>query len=275
MKDSIQNNSVFLFEEMKSLINEAKNQIAISVNSTITILYWTIGVKINQDILHNKRAEYGKNIITLLSKSLTEEFGKGWSEKHLRHCLRVAETFNDKDFVYAVSRELSWTHLRTLAYIENDLSRSFYLEMCKIEKWGTRELSHKIDSMLFERTAISRKPEALIQKDLNVLKNTKQLSPDLVFKDPYVLDFLNLRDQYSEQDLENTILYEIENFILELGRGFTFVERQKSMLIDGEHYKLDLLFYHRHLKRLVAIDLKLGRFKASYKGKMELYLRYL
>jgi predicted nuclease of restriction endonuclease-like (RecB) superfamily len=129
--------------------------------------------------------------------------------------------------------------------------------------------------MLFERTAISKKPEEQIKKELKLLNEENKLTPDLVFRDPYILDFLGLQDHFSEQTLEKAILRELEKFILELGQGFSFIDRQKRMLIDDENYKLDLLFYHRKLKRLVAIDLKLGRFKAEYKGKMELYLRYL
>src|SRR5665647_3174818 len=129
--------------------------------------------------------------------------------------------------------------------------------------------------MLFERTALSKKPDDLIKEELKALKETDKLTPDLVFKDPYFLDFTGLKDTYSEKTLEDAILREIEQFILELGSGFTFVERQKRMIIDGEDFKLDLLFYHRKLKRLIAIDLKLGKFKAAYKGQMELYLRWL
>lgn len=268
-------NDLRLIEEISGLIDEAKKAVAITANSAITILYWTIGNRVNTEILQNKRADYGKNIIGILSRKLTENFGRGWSEKQLRHCLRFAETFDNKEIVYALSRELSWTHFRTLSYVKNDLSRLFYLEMCRIENWGTRDLSEKIDSMLFERTAISKKPEIQIQEELQKLQKTKNLTPDLVFRDPYILDFLGLESNFSEKKFEDAILCELERFIMELGQGFTFVERQKRMLIDGELHKLDLLFYHRRLKRLVAIDLKLGRFKAAYKGQMELYLRYI
>ena len=197
---------------------------------------------------------------------MTTEYGRGWSEKQVRHCVRFAETFPDKEIVYAVSRELSWTHFRMLIYLNDEISRSFYLQMAKIEKWSTRTLKDKIDSMLFERTAISKKPEVQIKEELKKLESNKELSPDFVFRDPYILDFLGLDRNYSEQTLENAILNELEKFILELGQGFTFVECQKRMLIDGESFKLDLLFYHRKLKRLIAIDLKLGKFKAAYKG---------
>lgn len=264
-----------LFYDVKSLIEEARQYVATTVNSTTTILYWTVGWRIKSEVLNHKRAEYGKEIIKSLAKKLTLEYGKGWSDKQLRHCLRIAETFGEKEIVYALSRELSWTHLRTLIYIKDDLKREFYIEMARMENWNTRTLNEKIDSMLFERTAISQQPEEVIKHDLKNLKENNLLSAELVFRDPYFLDFLGLQDRYSEKTLEDAILAELENFILELGQGFTFVERQKRMLIDGDSFKLDLLFYHRKLKRLIAIELKLGRFKASYKGQMELYLRYL
>lgn len=264
-----------LIEEIKGYINEARESVAITANSALTILYWNIGHRINNEILQNKRADYGKQIIRTLSKKLTEEYGKGWSEKQLRHCLRFAETFKEKEIVYALSRQLTWTHFRTLIYIDNELSREFYTEMCRLEGWPTRVLNKKIDSMLFERTAISRKPELQIKKELKDLRKNQKVTPDIVFRDPYVLDFLGLQDNFSERNLEEAILRELEKFLMELGQGFTFVDRQKRMLIDGESHKLDLLFYHRKLKRLVAIDLKLGKFKAAYKGQMELYLRYI
>ena len=147
--------------------------------------------------------------------------------------------------------------------------------MCNIEGWNVNTLRQKIDGMLFERTAISKKPDDLIKQELQALNETRKLTPDLVFRDPYFLDFVNLKDSYSEKSLEDAILQEIEWFILELGNGFAFIERQKRMIIDGEDFKLDLLFYHRKLNRLVAIDLKLGKFKPAYKGQMELYLRWL
>ncbi len=268
-------NTNSLFSEIKHLIEEAKQNVAIVVNTTTTVLYWNIGERINSDILGNKRAEYGKEVVKSLSKNLTIECGKGWSEKQLRHCLRIAETFPDKEIVYALSRQLSWTHFRTIMYLKDETRREFYIEMAKLENWNTRTLDEKIDSMLFERTAISKKPDELIKHELKELREENKLSPDLVFRDPYFLNFLGLEDRYSEKTLENAILRELEKFILELGQGFTFVERQKRLLIDGDSFKLDLLFYHRKLKRLVAIDLKLDRFKAQYKGQMELYLRYL
>ncbi|MDA3906860.1 MAG: PDDEXK nuclease domain-containing protein [Bacteroidales bacterium] len=268
-------NTINLFSEIKQLIEEAKQAVAVTVNAATTVLYWNIGDRIKKEILSNKRAEYGKEVVKSISQSLTEEYGIGWSEKQLRHCLRIAETFPDKEILYALSRQLSWTHFRSIMYLKDDLRRDFYIEMTKLENWNTRTLDKKIESMLFERTAISKKPKELIKNEIKLLKEENTLSPDLVFRDPYFLNFLGLEDIYSEKTLEDAILRELEKFILELGQGFTFVERQKRMLIDGDSFKLDLLFYHRKLKRLVAIDLKLDRFKAQYKGQMELYLRYL
>ena len=247
-----------LFSEITQLIEEAKQNVAVVVNATTTVLYWNIGERINSEILDNKRAQYGKEVVKSLSRNLTEEYGKGWSEKQLRHCLRIAETFPDKEIVYALSRQLSWTHFRTIMYLKDEVRREFYIEMAKVENWNTRTLDEKIDSMLFERTAISKKPDELIKHELKELREENKLSPDLVFRDPYFLNFLGLEDRYSEKTLENAILRELEKFILELGQGFTFVERQKRMLIDGDSFKLDLLFYHRKLKRLVAIDLNLN-----------------
>lgn len=264
-----------LFGDIKKFIDESRKLVATTANSAITIMYWNVGQRIQREFLNNERAEYGQQILAQLASKLTTEYGRGWSEKQVRHCVRFAETFPDKEIVYAVSRQLSWTHFRMLIYLNDEISRSFYLQMARVEKWSTRTLKDKIDSMLFERTSISKKPEVQIKEELKKLEDNQELSPDFVFRDPYILDFLGLDRNYSEQTLENAILNEIEKFILELGQGFTFVERQKRMLIDGESFKLDLLFYHRKLKRLIAIDLKLGKFKAAYKGQMELYLRYL
>ena len=214
-----------LFTEIRQIIESGKQQVAQAVNVGLTATYWNIGKKINDEILGNKRAEYGEQILPTLSAKLVEEYGKGWSTKQLRHCLRFAETFSDFQIVSALWRQLSWTHFKSLIYLKTDIEREFYAQMCRIEKWSVRTLRKKIDSMLFERTAISKKPSELAKLELNQLKEEDKLSPDLVFRDHYVLDFLNLKDVYSEKDLEASILKELENFILELGVGFAFVAR--------------------------------------------------
>ena len=268
-------NSEKLFSDIKQIVDENRQQLANAINSVLTSTYWYVGKIINSDILNHKRAEYGKQVLLKLSEKLTHEYGKGWSVKQLQHCLRFAETFNNLEIVSALWRQLSWSHFKILMYQETELKLDFYTQMCRIEKWSTRQLQEKIDSMLFERTAISKKPELLAKQEIKNLTKNNELSPDLVFRDHYVLDFLNLKNTFSENDLENAIIHDLENFILELGIGFTFVARQKRMTIDNIDYYLDLLFYHRKLKRLIAIELKIGKFKAAYKGQMELYLRWL
>ncbi len=264
-----------LATEIKQLIVQSREQVAVAVNSAITMLYWQIGKRIKEEVLQNQRAEYGKEIVYLLSIELTAEYGKGWSEKHLRHCLRFAETFPEFEIVSTLWRQFSWSHIKEVIYIEDPLKREFYIEISKIEKWSVRTFRERINSMLYERTAISKKPELTIQNELELLKNSQQISPDLVFRDPYFLDFLGLNDTYSEKDLEDNILVELQKFIIELGSDFAFMARQKRIIIDNEDYYLDLLFYHRRLKCLVAIELKLGKFEAAHKGQMELYLRWL
>ena len=210
-----------------------------------------------------------------LSRQLTDDYGNNFNEKNLRRMIQFAEVFPDKEIVVTLSRQLSWSHFVSILPLKNDLQRDFYAEMCRIERWSVRTLRKKIDGMLYERTAISKKPEKLVKEELAVLREEDRLTPDMVFRDPYFLDFLGLKDTYSEKDLESSILREMESFILELGVGFSFVARQKRIAIDNEDYYLDLLFFHRKLKRLIAIELKLGKFKAAYKGQMELYLRWL
>lgn len=210
-----------------------------------------------------------------LSDGLVQRYGNNFSEKNLRRMIQFATVFSDEQIVVSAMRQLSWTHFIALIPLKSELQREFYLELCKAEGWNVKTLRDKVNSMLYERTAISKRPDELIKQELRTLRYQNKMSPDLVFRDPYLLEFLNLRDTYSERNLEDALLRELERFILELGLGFSFVERQKRMIIDGEDFKLDLLFYHRKLKRLIAIELKLGRFKAAYKGQMELYLRWL
>ena len=273
MKSPLKNHA--FFNELTEIIVFGKKDIELSINRTITNVYWQIGNRINKEILNDKRAEYGKQIIKHVSEFLVAHFGKGWGEKHIRHCLRIAETFQDKEIFYALSRELSWTHLRTIMYLDDELKRSFYVEMCRLEKWSSRRLQERINSLLYERTAISKQPDELIKKELNELKTEKKLSDNLVFRDPYILDFLELKDTYSEKDLESSILVNLQKFISELGTDFAFLARQKRIQIDNRDYYIDLLFFHRKLKSLVAIDLKIRDFDAAFKGEMELYLGYL
>ena len=261
--------------EVKQLIEQSRQNVAVAVNAEITLLYWNIGKRINQEVLNFNRAEYGKQVVATLSRQLIEEYGSGWSEKQLLHCIRFAETFPEERIVSTLWRQLSWSHIKIVIYMEDPVKRSFYIEMCKLEKWSVRVFQERINSMLYERTAISKKPEQTIIDDLELLKTEQKVSPDLVFRDPYFLDFLGLADTYSEKDLETSIIVELQRFITEMGSDFAFLARQKRITIDNRDYYIDLLFYHRRLKCLVAIDLKIGEFEAGFKGQMELYLRYL
>lgn len=264
-----------LLSEVRELIISARQSVARTVNAGMTFLYWQVGNRIRREILKEKRAEYGAEIVVTLSRQLEEEFGQGFGEKNLRRMVQFAELFQSQKIVVALLRQLSWTHFLRLIPIDDPLRRDFYAEMCRIEGWSTRTLEQKIGSMLYERTALSRKPAKLIKTELKKLRDEDKLTPDLVFRDPYLLGFLGLKDTYAEKDLETAILRELEAFILELGVGFSFLERQKRITVDGEDFYIDLLFYHRHLRRLVAIDLKLDVFKPADKGQMELYLRWL
>lgn len=264
-----------LLTEIRGLIDGARQRAAAAVNSELTMLYWQVGKRIHGEILQGERAEYGKQIVVQLSAKLTQNYGRGWSEKQLRHCLHAVETFPDPQIVSTLCRQLNWSQIKVLMYLDDPLKREFYAEMAKLEGWSTRQLTERIKSMMFERTAISKKPEKTIANDLQELRSDGKLSADLAFRDPYVLDFLGLADTYSERDLESSILAELQRFIAELGTDFAFVARQKRITIDQRDYYIDLLFFHRRLKRLVVIDLKIGEFEAAFKGQMELYLRYL
>lgn len=264
-----------LFAEVKQLIQSAKQRAVVAVNAELTLLYWQVGKRIADEVLNGERAEYGKQVIDHLAHDLTLAFGKGWNKKQLHHCLRFAEIFPEPEIVSALRRQLSWTHFKSLIYLDDSLKREFYLSMAVQERWSTRTLADRINKQLFERTAISRKPEETIIREFALLREQGLVNENLILKDPYILDFLDLNDSYLEKDLEDAILRELQQFLLELGSGFSFVARQYRIQVDDDDYYIDLLFYNRKLKRLVAIDLKVGRFKAEYKGQMELYLRWL
>ena len=216
-----------LLADIRALIDEARGQVAQAVNAGLVTLYWHIGRRIRQEILGEQRAAYGEQIVNSLSAQLTAEYGRGFSRPSLFRMMQFAEMFPDEKIVAALRRQLSWTHFRELIAIDDPLKREFYAEMCRAERWSTRTLQDQIKRMVYERTAVSKKPEGVIQAEIAALRDEDRLTPDLVFRDPYFLDFLGL------------------------------------------------LFYHRRLRRLVAMDLKLGRFRAADKGQMELYLRWL
>ena len=265
-----------LIKDLRAIVERSRGHVAATANYDLTMMYWHIGERINREVLGNERAQYGKQIVATVSRQLQDDYGKkGFDEKSIRRMMQFAQLLPNVQIVATVSTQLSWSHFVEIIPLKDDLQREFYLTMASSEGWSVRKLRKEIDSMLYERTAISVKPEDLIKRELTELRDNDVLSPDLVFKSPYFLEFTGLTGMYSERNLEDSLVAHLEQFILELGCGFTFVARQKRMIIDGQDFYLDLLFYHRRLHRLIALDLKLGRFKAQYKGQMELYLRWL
>ena len=253
-----------LVHDLVEIINQGKKKAVAKVNHALILVYWQVGHKINTHILENQRAEYGKEIVAGISSLLFESYGATFRERNVRRMMQFADLFPDFEIVSPLATQLSWSHFVELLPIKDPQERNFYALKSAEETWSKRELRRQI-----ERKAFERKEIAASQLDISTdsLQNT--------FKDPYFLDFLDVKKGYMENDLESAILHELEDFILELGKGFAFVERQKRLIIDGEDFYLDLLFYHRKLKRLVAIELKLGKFKAAHKGQMELYLKWL
>lgn len=266
---------VVLLGEIRQLIDAARQRAATAVNSELTLLYWRIGERIHTQVLAGRRAEYGEEIVATLSQQLMNDYGRGFSYTALTRMVKFYEAFPDEKIVATLSQQLSWSHFQEILPLKRPLQREYYAEMCRVERWSVRTLRERIDSMLYERTALSRKPDKLMTHELAALRDTERMSPELLMRDPYILDFLGLHDTYLESDLEAAIVREMEAFLLELGAGFSFVARQKRVQLDGDDFYLDLLFYNRKLRRLVAIELKVGEFKAAYKGQMELYLRWL
>lgn len=264
-----------LVAELRQLIDGARQRAAMTVNAELSVLYWQVGNRILREILGNQRAGYGEEVVAALARHLRAEYGRGWGIRHLRLCIRFARSYPDLKIVYTLCAELSWSHLRLIAALDEPLKRDFYTDLCRLERWSVRQLQERTQSLLFERSAISKQPDETIRHDLQQLREEARPSPALLLKDPYLLDFLGLNDRYLEKDLEDAILREIEQFLLEMGTGFSFVARQMRVQIDNDDFYIDLLFYNRKLKRLVAVELKVGEFRAEYKGQMELYLRWL
>ncbi|MCL1814830.1 MAG: PDDEXK nuclease domain-containing protein [Treponema sp.] len=253
-----------LYKDLSTLIEKSKQKVISQAKSTVNLLFWQIGKRINDGILNNKRAEYGKQIVPNLAGMLSAEYGRSFEEKNLRRMLQFAECFPEKKIVVPLARQLSWSHIIILLPLKSSEEKLFYAQRAIDESLGKRDLRALIEKKTFERTKIA-----------NTQISKKSKIPLDTFKDPYLLDFLGLQNAYLEKDIEEAILRDLENFILELGKGFAFVERQKRMIIDGDDFYLDLLFYHRKSKRLVAIELKIGKFQAKYQGQMKLYLKWL
>ncbi|OGR96508.1 MAG: hypothetical protein A2V88_09630 [Elusimicrobia bacterium RBG_16_66_12] len=275
MKNQFSRGRTDLLHDLRALIEAARGQVARVVNAGQVALYWSLGDRLRREVLGGKRAAYGERIVETASRKLIAEYGRGFSRPALTRMIQFNERFSDQRICASLMHKLTWTHFLQLIPIRDDLKREYYAELCRVEGWSVRTLRAKIDGMLYERTALSRKPAVLARQELRALRKGDRMSPDMVFKDPYFLDFLGLAGAYQERDLERAILREMESFIPELGAGFTFVERQKRISVGSEDFYLDLLFYNRKLCRLVAVELKIGRFRPEFKGQMELYLRWL
>ena len=273
--DEIAKDEEQLYNDLCGIIDDVRGRIATYVNTGICLTNWYVGKRIKEDVLYNQRADYGKQVLKNIAKQLVNKYGSGWGYEKLKHCVRSAYLFSEDEIRYATSTQLNWTHLRILMAVSDNLARQFYMEMCNIERWSTRTLEEKIDEQLYERTAISRRSEEVIKQELQKVRETHAVVPDLVFRSSYFLDMLGLPDMFSEEELETAVLNQVEEFMHELGSDFTLVERQKRITVDAVDYKMDLVFFHRTLRRFVVVDLKLGKFKPSYEGQMLLYLRYL
>ena len=257
-----------LHTELRALIASSRQRLAGAVNAELTRLYWAVGERLRSEVLGGAdRAQYGAKLLDQLGAQLAQEFGRGFESRNLRRMVKFAEAFPDLAIVSTLSTQLSWSHLVAIVALKSPQARQHYAQQAGQQAWSVRELHHQIERKAFERSAIASTQAPTLQ--------ITGAEPEVVFKDPYFLDFLGLRQGHDESDLEAAILRQLEAFVLELGRGFAFVERQKRMVIDGDDFYLDLLFFHRRLRRLVAIELKLGRFKAAHKGQMELYLKWL
>jgi len=249
--------------------------VAASVNRELVLLYWDLGQRIRVEILGQARAEYGDRIVATLSRQLTSEYGNGFSRANVFRMIKFAEAFPERVTIEKLSENLSWSHFVEILVLREPIEREFYATLCHASRWSVRGLRKEISGALFTRTALSHNTEEVMRQELEQLRDEHLWTPDLVFRDPYLLGFLGLTNAYSEKDLEVALLRELEAFLIELGSGFAFVSRQKRMVIDGRDFTLDLLFYHRGLWRLIALDLKIGAFEPGFKSQMELYLRWL
>jgi predicted nuclease of restriction endonuclease-like (RecB) superfamily len=264
-----------LYQQIKCLIEQAKAEVVTQVNQALVLTYWHIGKLIKTEVLQTERSQYGEATVKQLALKLSQDYGTGFSYSSLTRMAKFYTYVPEQTIIATLSQQLSWSHFVELIKIDDAIKREFYMTMCMNERWSVRALRDRMNGMLFERTAIAKQPEVVIRQELAKLAESEPMSPQLFIKDPYFLDFLDLQDHFSEKDLENAILYELERFILELGSEFAFLKRQKRIQIGGRDYYIDLLFYHRKLKRLVLIELKLGEFLPEHKGQVELYLKWL
>jgi predicted nuclease of restriction endonuclease-like (RecB) superfamily len=264
-----------LHQEIRKLIHQAKEHVAREYNSTQVLLNWMIGKRIDEEFFDSQRATYGDKVLENIAKQLSLEYGRGYGKINLSRMLKFSRLFPTREIVSTLSKQLSWSHFVMVCAIDETLKREFYTEMCRIQHWSVRDFKRQMDGMLYERTVISKEPEVVIKSSIDALKKNDSVSSNLVFKDPYFISFIGNSNYKSERDLEDLILDNIVEFLQELGDDFCFVSRQKRMSTGRKDRYLDLLFFNRRLRRLIALDLKLNNFDPAYKGQMEWYLNWL
>jgi predicted nuclease of restriction endonuclease-like (RecB) superfamily len=264
-----------LFGDVAALIEAARRRAAATINSELVLLYWHVGWRVRDEVLRGERAAYGQQVVKRLAARLTARYGRGYSQRSLEQMMAVAAMWPSVDIAQTLSAQSSWSHLLVIVTLRNPVRRDFYLALCARERWTVRTLRAQISGKLYERTMAARGSDEGIETEIAGLRENGTTTTALAFRDPYVLDFLGLPPRHSESDLEQAILDEMQRFLTELGAGFAFVERQKRIIVDGKDYHLDLLFYHRQLRCLVAIELKTRDLEPGDFGQMMLYLRWL
>lgn len=264
-----------LLGNVRDLIEDARLRVASTVNSELTLLYWHIGQHIHDGESAVRQAGCGDDVLPALAGHLVQDYGSSFSEKNLWRMMQFSSTFPDEPLVISPTRQLSWAHFIALIPLKDPVQREYYASMASIERWSARTLRSRIDSLLYERMALSDDVEAMIAQEPATPRSTERMSPALFMRDPYILDFLGLHDAWQEGDLQAAVIREMESFFLKSGTGFSLVARQKHIQMDEQDFHLDLLFYNRKLRRLVVVELKVGEFTAEDKDQMELYLHWL
>jgi predicted nuclease of restriction endonuclease-like (RecB) superfamily len=266
--DSLVDKSIY--ENIRMAVAEAQNKIYSTVNFVMVETYWNVGKQIYEAQGENERAEYGSRLLKYISDKLTAEFGKGYTVANLKNMRQFYVTFQNG---YALRNQLSWTHYRILMRVEDENARQFYLDECIKSTWSTRQLERQINSFYYQRLLSSQDKDSVRNE---IQKLEKGIDAKDIIRDPYVLEFLGLEQTPNlyEKDLEQGLINHLQRFLLELGRGFSFVSRQKRITFDGEHYYIDLVFYNYILKCFVIIDLKVGKLRHQDIGQMQMYVNY-
>ena len=258
------------YSEIKKILTNARDKVYQTANFTMVEAYWQIGKSIVKEQNGEERAEYGTGLLKELSKQMTQDFGRGFTVANLKNMRQFYLIFPNG---YALRSELSWTHYRLLMRVENDNARQFYMDEAVKSQWSTRQLERQINTFFYERLLSSKNKENVAQ-EIQTLEPEK--TPEDIIRDPYVLEFLGLspNDDFYESDLEQALITHLQKFLLELGRGFSFVARQKRITFDGRHFRIDLVFYNYILKCFVLIDLKIGDLTHQDLGQMQMYVHY-